>query len=89
MRYGRENALESDRLGIRFIAEAGYGLRSMLGLLELLAADDQGEVAGPSSAVHHPSPECCIERIQALSVTSARGAGWAREDRSACPRGLQ
>jgi len=52
MRYGRQNVLESDRLGIRFIAEAGYGLRAMLGLLELLAASDQGEVARPSSISH-------------------------------------
>jgi len=89
MRYGRQNVLESDRLGITFISEAGYGLRSMLGSLELLAASDRGEVARPSSAVQIRVPSVASSGFGRLSVTSARGAGWAGEGRPACPGGLQ
>ncbi|CAN5674048.1 hypothetical protein BH23GEM5_BH23GEM5_30090 [soil metagenome] len=38
MRYGREDELESDRLGVKFMSEAGYDPRSMIGVMEVQAA---------------------------------------------------
>lgn len=63
MRFGREDELESDRLGVQFMSEAGYDPRSMLRVMEILAEANQG-VAPPEFFSTHPNPENRLQRIQ-------------------------
>jgi beta-barrel assembly-enhancing protease len=62
MRFGREDELESDRLGVRFMAEAGYDPRSMVRVMEVLRAAGGGRQ--PEFFSTHPNPENRITRIQ-------------------------
>jgi len=64
MRYGREDELESDRLGVRFMADAGYDPRSMLKVMEILA-EAGGGGGQPEFFSTHPNPDRRMERIQA------------------------
>jgi predicted Zn-dependent protease len=64
MKYGREDELESDRLGVRFMAESGYDPRSMIRVMEILAEADTGS-RPPEFFSTHPNPENRIQRIQA------------------------
>jgi predicted Zn-dependent protease len=64
MKYGRDDELESDRLGVRFMAEAGYDPRSMIRVMEILAQASGGG-RQPEFFSTHPNPERRIERIQA------------------------
>jgi predicted Zn-dependent protease len=64
MKYGRDDELESDSLGVRFMAEAGYDPYAMVRVMEILAEANQG--AGPPEFFStHPNPERRIENIQA------------------------
>lgn len=63
MKYGREDELESDALGIRIMAEAGYDPRSMIRVMEVLAAASGGS-RQPEFASSHPAPENRIARIK-------------------------
>ncbi len=64
MRFGREDELESDELGVRFTAEAGYDPRSMVGLMKILAQSSEGG-RPPEFFSTHPNPENRVQRIQA------------------------
>ncbi len=64
MKYGREDELESDRLGVRFMAEAGYNPEAMIRVMEILA-EAGGGAAQPEFFSTHPNPERRIERIKA------------------------
>lgn len=64
MKYGRDDELESDRLGVRFMAEAGYDPRAMIRVMEILAASSEGN-SPPEFFSTHPNPERRIEQIQA------------------------
>jgi predicted Zn-dependent protease len=64
MRFGREDELESDRLGVRFMSEAGYDPRAMLGVLEILAQAGGGG-RQPEFFSTHPNPENRIAKLQA------------------------
>jgi len=63
MRYGREDELESDALGIRIMAEAGYDPRAMIGVMETLARASSGS-RQPEFFSTHPHPENRQERIK-------------------------
>ena len=63
LRYGREDELESDRLGVRFMAEAGYDPRSMITVMEILR-DAGGSSGQPEFFSTHPNPDRRMERIQ-------------------------
>jgi predicted Zn-dependent protease len=63
LRYGRNDELESDRLGVRFMAEAGYDPRAMVRVMEILA-EAGGGGQQPEFFSTHPNPENRIERIQ-------------------------
>lgn len=63
MKYGREDELESDRLGVRFMADAGYDPRALIRVMEILAASSQG-ARPPEFFSTHPNPENRIENIQ-------------------------
>jgi len=64
MKYGRDDELEADRLGVRFMAEAGYDPHSMISVMEILA-EAGGGARQPEFFSTHPNPDRRIERIQA------------------------
>lgn len=56
MRYGRGDELQSDTLGVRFMAEAGYDPRAMLAVMKILADASAGGRT-PEFFSTHPNPE--------------------------------
>lgn len=63
LKYGREDELESDKLGLRFMFDAGYDPRSMIGVMEILEKASGGG-GQPEFASTHPNPGNRIERIK-------------------------
>ena len=63
MRYGKEDELESDRLGLVFMAEAGYDPRAMIRVMQVLAEASEGG-APPEFFSTHPNPDRRIEEIE-------------------------
>jgi predicted Zn-dependent protease len=61
---GREDELESDDLGVKFMIKSGYNPREMIGVMQILKA-----AAGPNRVPEfkstHPDPENRIEHIEA------------------------
>jgi predicted Zn-dependent protease len=64
MKYGRDDELEADSLGVRIMAEAGYDPRAMLRVMEVLAKASTGS-RQPEILSSHPNPGNRAERIQA------------------------
>lgn len=60
---GRDDELESDALGVKFMIQSGYNPEEMIGVMEILKA-----AAGPNRIPEmqstHPDPENRIERIR-------------------------
>lgn len=63
MKYGREDELQSDELGVRFMAQAGYDPRAMLDVMKMLAESQSGQ-APPEFFSTHPNPENRLKRIE-------------------------
>jgi predicted Zn-dependent protease len=63
MKYGREDELESDTLGLRFMAQAGYDPRAMVGVMKVLGAAGGGR-RQPEFFSTHPNPKNRIEVIE-------------------------
>jgi predicted Zn-dependent protease len=63
MRYGRDDELEADALGIRILSEAGYDPRAMTGVMETLAKASSGS-RQPEFFSTHPHPENRQARIR-------------------------
>lgn len=63
MKYGRDDELQSDRLGVQFMSEAGYDPRAMIRVMEILAASSNG-AEPPEFFSTHPNPDNRIERIR-------------------------
>lgn len=63
MSYGRDDELESDDLGVKFMLDAGYNPIELIGVMEILKA-----AAGPNRTSErmstHPDPENRIEKIK-------------------------
>jgi beta-barrel assembly-enhancing protease len=64
MRYGREDELESDNLGVKYMAQGGYDPRAMISVMQKLEQANNGQEP-PEFFSTHPSPERRIEQIQA------------------------
>lgn len=62
MSYGRDDELQSDELGVVFMAEAGYDPRSLIGVMEILE-EASGGSSQPEFASTHPNPGNRIARI--------------------------
>lgn len=56
MKYGRQDELESDSLGVRFMAEAGYDPRALLDVMRILEEASGGRARGPEFMSTHPNP---------------------------------
>jgi len=63
MKYGREDELESDQLGVMFMAQAGYDPHALLGVMEILD-EAAGEQAPPEWLSTHPSNDNRLQTIQ-------------------------
>ncbi len=63
MKYGREQELESDELGVRFMSEAGYQPEALIGVMDILEAASGGS-RQPEFSSTHPSPDNRRERIR-------------------------
>lgn len=56
MKYGRNDELESDSLGVRFMAEGGYDPRALLSVMRILEEASGGKARGPEFMSTHPNP---------------------------------
>ncbi len=63
MKYGREDELESDKLGVRFVIESGYDPQAMIEVMEILAKASGGN-RQPEFFSTHPNPENRIAKIK-------------------------
>ena len=63
LKYGRDQELQSDNLGVRFMIESGYDPENLIGVMEVLK-----QAAGPNRTPEfqssHPDPENRAERIR-------------------------
>lgn len=63
MKYGRQDELESDELGVLIMVEAGYDPRGMIGVMEILDAATSGNRPAEFMSTH-PDPGNRIAVIQ-------------------------
>lgn len=63
LRYGRSDELESDTLGVRFLAQAGYDPNGLIRVMQILEESSNGGPM-PEFFSSHPNPENRITRIQ-------------------------
>lgn len=63
MKYGREDELESDELGVRFMVQSGYDPNALIRVMEILDEASGGQ-APAEFASTHPSPANRIQRIK-------------------------
>lgn len=63
MSYGRNQELQSDNLGVRFMTETGYKPEEMIGVMKILEQSGSGQ-SQPEFMSTHPSPANRIEKIQ-------------------------
>lgn len=65
MKYGREQELESDDLGVRLMTQAGYDPSALLGVMDILEQASGGGQKPPEWQSTHPSAENRREQIRA------------------------
>jgi predicted Zn-dependent protease len=63
LKFGRDDELEADKLGVCFMNDAGYNPEELIGVMQILEAASQGNQP-PEYLSTHPSPENRILRIQ-------------------------
>mgnify|MGYP003390226245 FL=1 len=63
MSYGRDQELESDDLGVRFMSQAGYDPEALITVMEILEKASGGQ-RQPEFMSTHPSPENRVQRIK-------------------------
>ncbi len=69
LKYGRNDELEADALGVRFLIECGYDPENMIGVMEILKKVSGGRQ--PEMLSTHPDPGNRIEHIRA-EITKLR-----------------
>jgi predicted Zn-dependent protease len=63
LKYGREQELQSDELGVRFMLEAGYNPEKLIDVMEVLKQSSGGR-STPEFQSSHPDPENRKEHIR-------------------------
>lgn len=64
MKYGRDDELESDDLGVRFMIQAGYKPEALIGVMDILEEASGGSQV-PEFQSTHPSPSNRRDKIKA------------------------
>lgn len=80
LKYTRDDEKEADKLGVRFMSEAGYDPNAMVGVMEVLDRASSGSPRGPDFLQTHPAPANRIPLIK---------QEIAREFPQGVPSGLQ
>lgn len=80
LKYTRDDEKEADKLGVRFMSEAGYDPNAMIGVMEILDQAASGSPRGPDFLQTHPAPQNRIPLIK---------QEIAREFPQGVPAGLQ
>src|SRR5262245_56489216 len=91
LRYGREDEMESDGLGVRLMSEAGFDPRAMLNVMQILAQSSKGG-RPPEFLSSHPDPGNREGKIKSAiaerypqgvpsSLTLGRSFGVAQQSR--------
>ncbi len=62
MKFGRDDEIESDKLGVKLSSEAGYDPRAMIEVMSILKAASQSRT--PEFFSTHPNPDNRVERIK-------------------------
>lgn len=65
LKYGREEELQADWLGMRYMSNVGYNPRGQLQVMQILARESQGP-RPPEFLSTHPHPESRVNRIRKL-----------------------
>jgi len=63
MKFGREDELESDQLGVRFMSEAGYDPRALIGVMRILE-EASGGGRPPEFFSTHPNSDTRLAEIE-------------------------
>jgi predicted Zn-dependent protease len=63
MSYGRDQELESDDLGVRFMIQAGYDPEALIEVMRILTEASGGQ-RQPEFLSTHPNPENRVQRIR-------------------------
>ena len=63
LKYGRDDELEADRLGVRLMADAGYDPRALIAVMKVLS--EAGGAGPPEFMSTHPDPGNRAQRIEA------------------------
>jgi predicted Zn-dependent protease len=64
MKFGRDDELESDTLGVCFMSNAGYEPQEMTGVMKILESASEGGNRPPEFMSTHPDPGNRIARIE-------------------------
>jgi predicted Zn-dependent protease len=62
LKYGRDDELQSDELGVQIMADAGYDPRALIHVMEILEAAG-GPSGQPEFFSTHPNPSNRVEQI--------------------------
>ncbi|MDB4906714.1 MAG: family peptidase [Gemmatimonadetes bacterium] len=74
MRFGRQDELEADALGVRLMSEASYDPNGMADLMKILASQSGGS-RQPEFFSTHPNPDNRLAQITAeIQQTGAKGS---------------
>jgi beta-barrel assembly-enhancing protease len=76
LKYGREQELQSDELGVRFMVEAGYDPERLIDVMEILKQSSGGQRV-PEFQSSHPDPENRKEHIREV-IDKYKGGGSKR-----------
>ncbi len=68
LKFGRDQELEADRLGLRYMMQAGYDPHAMVGVINVLMEASQGS-SPPEFLSTHPNPERRMEQVKGLLAT--------------------
>jgi predicted Zn-dependent protease len=64
LKYGRDDEMESDKFGIKYMYQAGYNPEKLINVMQVLAKASGGR-SGSDFMSSHPSPANRIEQIKA------------------------
>lgn len=66
LKYGRDDELESDEFGVKYMVGAGYDPSAMIEVMKILAEASGGDINRDDFNSSHPSPANRIARLEEL-----------------------